>query len=327
MALKNAQYDVIMRAYEEKQLRSRDRQDRCYQQAYTTLPRLLEIDRSISRLSVEQGRKLLDGDKLALVSLKKDLLTLSEERTALLLSAGYPKDFLEPHFDCAHCQDTGYVNGEKCPCFKRAVIDLLYAQSNLKNILERENFDTFSLDYYSKNYIDKKTGRSSYDAAQAALLICHDFVDQFAQGSSNLFLYGDTGVGKTFLANSIAKSLMDASYSVIYFTAFELFDVFAKSKFEKDQAAAAMDSYIFDCDLLIIDDLGTELSNSFTTSQLFLCLNERLLREKATLISTNLALDALVDIYSERTFSRITSNYTMVKLTGDDIRIKKKLMK
>ena len=101
----------------------------------------------------------------------------------------------------------------------------------------------------------------------------------------------------------------------------------AKSKFGKDEVANQMNEHIFDCDLLIIDDLGTELANSFTVSQLFLCLNERLLRRKATIISTNLSLESLVDIYSERTFSRITSNFTMLKLTGDDIRIKKKLRK
>ena len=121
--------------------------------------------------------------------------------------------------------------------------------------------------------------------------------------------------------------MIDRTYSVIYFTAFELFDIFEKSKFGKDDAAEAMNTHIFDCDLLIIDDLGTELPNSFTISRLFLCLNERMLRGKSTIISTNLSLDTFVEYYSERTFSRITSNYKMLKLIGDDIRIKKKLMK
>ena len=153
-----------------------------------------------------------------------------------------------------------------------------------------------------------------------------EFVDTFSDEFRNLFLYGDTGVGKTFLSNCIAKELIDRAFSVIYFTAYDFFDTLAKSKFEKDDTAEMMSEHIFDCDLLIIDDLGTELPNSFTVSQLFLCLNERLLRRKSTVISTNLSLESIVDIYSERTFSRITSNYTMLKLTGDDIRIKMKLM-
>ena len=130
---------------------------------------------------------------------------------------------------------------------------------------------------------------------------------------------------RLFLSNCVAKELLDRGHSVIYFTAFELFHVFEKNVFERAQDMALPYQNIFDCDLLIIDDLGTELSNSFTVSQLFLCLNERILRKKSTIISTNLGLNQLAEIYSERTFSRISSNYTMIKLFGDDIRIKKKL--
>ena len=119
---------------------------------------------------------------------------------------------------------------------------------------------------------------------------------------------------------------MDSAYSVIYFTAAGLFDILAENTFGKRQNKDSdVFEHIYDCDLLIIDDLGTELSNSFTVSQLFLCLNERILRKKSTIISTNLGLNQLAEIYSERTFSRISSNYTMIKLFGDDIRIKKKL--
>ena len=129
---------------------------------------------------------------------------------------------------------------------------------------------------------------------------------------------------KTFLSNCVAKELLDRGYSVIYFTAFELFDILSKGIFEHDADAIAAHQNIFDCDLLIIDDLGTELSNKFTTSQLFLIINERILRQKSTIISTNLDMGRIVDTYSERTFSRISSNYTIMKLSGDDIRIQKR---
>ena len=141
---------------------------------------------------------------------------------------------------------------------------------------------------------------------------------------SNLYLYGDTGIGKTFLSNCVAKELLDRGHSVIYFTAFQLFDILSKGVFEKDEDALAAHQNIFTCDLLIIDDLGTELSNSFTTSQLFLCLNERILRKKSTIISTNLGMNQIADIYSERVLSRISSNYTLLKLFGADIRILKR---
>lgn len=326
MALTNAQYDLIMRSYEEKQLRNQTVLLQHYKEIYNKIPKIKELENSISFLSVQQAKKLLDGDSNALDTLRTQIWTLRQEKAALLKEYGYPEHYLEESYDCPLCKDTGYIGSKKCACFKKATIELLYAQSNLKEILKKENFDTFRLDFYSDNYVDPKTGRSSLTTMREALAVCRQFAEHFGEEPRNLFLYGDTGVGKTFLSNCIAKELIDKTYSVIYFTAFELFDIFEKSKFGKDDAAEAMNAHIFDCDLLIIDDLGTELPNAFTTSRLFLCLNERLLRRKSTIISSNLALDTFVEYYSERTFSRITSNYKMLKLIGDDIRIKKKLM-
>lgn len=327
MALNNSQYDCIIRTYEQKQLHNRNVLDKHYETAYAKLPQLKELHQAISALSVKQARKLLEGDDTALSDLKVQVRALSQEAKELLVAGGFPENYLEPFYDCADCKDTGYIGNQKCHCFQKAVIDMLYTQSNLKHILQEENFDTFSFSYYSANHIDPKTGASALANMQKAYMTARDFVDTFGKEFHNLFLYGDTGVGKTFLSNCIAKELIDTSHSVIYLSSFELFDTLAKSKFGKDEAADQMNEHIFDCELLIIDDLGTELANSFTVSQLFLCLNERLLRRKPTIISTNLSLESLVEIYSERTFSRITSNYTMLKLTGDDIRIKKKLRK
>ncbi|MGO5053225.1 ATP-binding protein [Lachnospiraceae bacterium LCP25S3_G4] len=326
MALKNSQYDIIMRNYEQKQLHSRNVLNQHFAEVYTKAPEIKSLDDTISLLSVQQARKLLNGDEQALASLKEEISILLDSKKNLLHSYGYSDDYLEPQYECNDCQDTGYINNVKCHCFKKATIELLYNQSNLKDILQKENFGTFSLKFYSDNYKDQKTGRSSLSIMKDAVQTCKTFVQTFGKEFHNIFLYGDTGIGKTFLSNCIAKELMDSSYSVVYFTAFELFDIFAKNKFEKDSDAELMNSYIFDCDLLIIDDLGTELTNSFVTSQLFSCINERLLHKKSTIISTNISLETLREIYSERIFSRITSNYTMLRLTGDDVRIKKKLM-
>lgn len=326
MALNNSQYDTIIRTYEQKQLQTRNALDKRYETVYNQIPEYRAVQQDISELSVRQARKLLEGDESALQELKTQLKTLSAKVTALLTSNGFPADYLEPVYTCQDCKDTGYIGSQKCHCFRRAVIDLLYTQSNLKDVLQKENFETFSFDYYSANHTDPKTGSSSLANIQKAHATALQFVDTFGKDFRNLFLYGDTGIGKTFLTNCIAKDLIDRSFSVIYLSSFEFFDTLAKSKFDNDADAGELNDHIFDCDLLIIDDLGTELANSFTVSQLFLCLNERLLRRKSTIISTNLSLESLVEIYSERTFSRITSNYTMLKLTGDDIRIKKKLM-
>jgi len=328
MALKNTQYDTIMRAYNRRQLDHKRNQNARISEAYAAAPLLSEIDAQIAVLSVRKAKRLLSGDDTALDSLKDEIAVLSRKRTAVLKANGFPSDYLDMHYTCPDCLDTGYTGNVKCHCFKQAVIDLLYTQSNIRDILERENFQNFCYDFYSETMINPATGHSALTTIRQIVAECKQFIHNFDEICENIFLYGDTGVGKTFLSHCIANELLETSHSVIYFTSFELFDLFSKATFQRydnDKESQQMHTYIFDCDLLIIDDLGTELTNSFVSSQLFLCINERLLRKKSTLISTNLSLDVFRDIYSERTFSRISSNYMMRKVIGDDIRIKKKL--
>lgn len=325
MSLTNAQYDEIMRSYEQRRTLSRHRQEERQKEVYTKVPVLYDLDSEISSISVACAKQMLAGDENALKNLHKHIKELQKKKSNLITSLGYPSNYLEADYVCSDCQDTGYIGQERCHCFKQAAIDLVYTQSNLKSILEKENFSTFSFSYYSKDQPNPATNLSALETAEIAVAECKRFIADFDKEFSNLFLYGDTGVGKTFLSNCVAKELLDNGHSVIYFTSFELFHIFEKNVFERDGDMKEPYQNIFDCDLLIIDDLGTELSNSFTVSQLFLCLNERILRKKSTIISTNLGLNQLADIYSERTFSRISSNYTMIKLFGDDIRIKKKL--
>ena len=326
MALQNFQYDTIMREYSRRQSEVQRALEERRKEAYTRVPRLLEIDQEIASLSARKARALLLGQPASIEELREEVAALANERISLLKANGFPADYLKPHYFCRECQDTGYTDGHrKCACFKKAEIELLYTQSNLTEILKKENFEHFSFDWYSDTIKNEATGLTARQTAQRAYDTAWNFVQDFDSRFQNLFFYGNTGVGKTFLSNCIAKELLDRGFSVIYFTAFQLFDIFAKNVFDKDTDASVAHQNIFDCDLLIIDDLGTEMSNSFTTSQFFLCLNERLLRRKSTIISTNFNMNQLADIYSERTFSRVFSNYTMLKFYGDDIRIKKKL--
>ena len=330
MSLNNSQYDTLIRQYNARQFHNQHLLDERIQEVYGKCPRLTEIDNEISSISVASAKQLLsdDGaeDSSVLSSLKEQLAALRREKQNLIASLGYPADYLEPVYTCKDCKDTGYIGNERCHCFVQAAIDLVYTQSNVKDILAKENFSNFSYAYYSKEQINPTTGLSAYDTVKKAVADCKSFIEHFDTSFENLFFYGATGVGKTFLSNCVAKELLDKGHSVIYFTAFQLFDIFEKNTFhrETDEDIIAAHQNIFDCDLLIIDDLGTELPNSFTISQLFLCLNERILRKKSTIISTNLTLNQIAEIYSERTFSRISSNYVMLKLFGDDIRIQKK---
>lgn len=328
LALKNSQYDIITRIYNQKQLRNRHNQTKRQEEIYTKIPRIHEIDYSIATISVKRAKELLNGNESALSHLRQELVDLAEEKRLLLLRNGYSETYLEMQYDCPDCQDTGYCNGTKCHCFKQASIDMLYTQSNLREILKTENFQHFTLAYYDNEEINPITGKTQMINMTEIHDICRNFVLHFEKEFENLFFYGDTGVGKTFLSNCIAKELLDRSFSVIYLSAIELFDLFSRMTFSEDIPEQSSDllQFIIECDLLIIDDLGTELTNTFTNSKLFYCLNTRYLHKKSTIISTNLTLDRINDTYSERIFSRISSNYTLLKFFGSDIRIKKKLL-
>lgn len=325
MSLQNFQHDTIMREYSRRQIQNKHLLEKRTAEVYEKLPRLREIDEEVASLSARKIRALLGGSASGSQDLREEIEALSEERTALLLSNGYPQDYLELPCTCPYCHDTGYIDGQKCICFKKAEITLLFAQSNLSEIMQKENFEHFSFEYYSDTIKDEITGRSALEAAKFAFQKAHDFIQKFPSESPNLFLYGNTGVGKTFLSHCIANELLESTYSVLYFSAFDLFDMRAKSTFSKDSEKDFHEDLIFDCDLLIIDDLGTELTNSFVSSQLFLCINERINSSKSTIISTNLTIEEFSNTYSERTFSRIAQHYQLVKLVGKDIRIQKLL--
>jgi len=329
MALKNYQINAILREYDNRLFQSRHDLELRKKEAYERIPALDELDRKIVSGSIRSAKLSLAGDDSMLATLKEENEKLSAQKKQLLVDNGYPADYLEPHYVCPDCKDTGYIGTEKCHCFKQAIVDLLYSQSNVKDCISHENFSSFSLAYYPDDYIDETTGMTPLANIRRVLQETMNFIKHFDDSYQNLLIYGNTGVGKTFLSNCIAKALLDSAHTVIYLTAFQLFDILEKYKFNNKDNYDDIQSqfeHILDCDLLIIDDIGTELSNSFTNSQLYQCINERHLKQKSTVISTNLSFDQLKANYSERIFSRITSNYTLLKIVGNDIRIEKQFM-
>lgn len=326
MALTNSQYDAIMREYGAKQTLARHRLEERTAKVYLDVPEYKALSDKISTLSVDAAKFSLMGDNKALGRLRSDIASIEKQMEEVLLSHDFPADYLHMEYSCPFCKDTGYINNEKCHCFNQAAINLLYKQSNLEHKLALENFDTFSLKYYSNDKANALTGLTPYENAQKVLSICKEYADSFPC-KDNILFYGDTGVGKTFLSNCIAKALLDKANSVLYMSAIDLFDCMSSDK-ETDNFSGidtpSMESQLFTCDLLIIDDLGTELVNSFTNSKLFHCLNGRLQNNLSTVISTNLTLQELMSTYSERIFSRISSSFKLLKLYGDDIRLLKK---
>lgn len=317
MALSNAQYETIMRKYEDRQNRNRHLTEKRTAEVYQKVDGYQELSESIAAISVTQGKKLLEGDDHALEDLKASIRSLSSMKEQLLISAGYPRDYLEPVYECPHCKDTGYVEGNKCHCFKQAVIDLLYAQSGIQEMLKQENFNTLSYDYYQGEDLTR---------FQNTVKECRKFIETFDSDYHNLLFYGTVGTGKSFLSGCIAKELIESGHSVIYFSAAGLFETLSRNMFDYKNKEDVLSFHedLYGCDLLIIDDLGTEYTNNVAVSVFFSLLNQRCLGKKSTIISTNLSLEDLRNRYSDRVFSRITNQYTICKFTGSDIRMQKK---
>lgn len=322
MALSNSQYEKITKEYEDIRDANRFLLESRKEEVCQAIPGFRELENSVSTLSAASARDILEGDEKALPRLREKLAEIRSRRQELLAECGFPRDYLTPVYSCPDCQDMGFLVGadgrrEKCHCFRQREISVLYAQSNIQDLIARENFSTLSYEYYQSDDLRR---------FEAAVDICRNFVSAFKEDYRNLFFYGTVGTGKSFLSGCVAGELLQKGNSVIYFSASALFDTLAHYSFDSKLKDYLYDMYedLYGCDLLIIDDLGTEITNAFVTSQLFSCLNERHLRRKSVLISTNLSLEELRDRYSDRIFSRITSNFTLCKLTGLDIRIQKK---
>ena len=291
MSLTNMQYDEIIRSYNRIQLENKRLQNERIADIYNRIPRIKEINDEISSMSLATTKFLLlnNGGKNSIDEFRSKLNELKKEKLSLLTNNGFKSDYLDMHYRCADCKDTGYIDNKKCHCFKQAEIEILYKQSNIKEVLSNENFDSFNLDYFNDTDTDSVTGKTPRANMNDVLKICHSFADNFTSAErkyTNLLFFGKTGVGKTYLSNCIAKELIEKSVSVIYLSAISLFDILSDAGFNKSDVDAKNKSQqITDCDLLIIDDLGTELSNSFTNSALFNKINERLLNKKSTIIS------------------------------------------
>ena len=215
MAITNAQYDEIMRGYQQQQLHNRRLIQERIDEAHAKVPQLKFIQDEIASASVLAARKKLEGDTLGYQEAMDTITSLKKEKEALLKTSGFPQDYFEPIYTCRACKDTGYVDGEKCRCFKQKIINVVYSQSNINEILERENFSTFSYKYYSDEDINPVTRLSSLETAKRAVAECKHFIEDFDNKPKNILFYGDTGVGKTFLSNCIAKELLEKGYSVI----------------------------------------------------------------------------------------------------------------
>jgi DNA replication protein DnaC len=291
-----------------------------------THPEIIEIDQKIGKLCIELSisamKSIYNRDEY-LHTLREKIMDLRMKKSELLVSNGFDMDYLNLHYKCDKCRDTGFIGNAKCSCFKQKVIDVYYTGSELKNMLKIHNFDNFRLDFYPSKKNDHQP-ESPKKNIEKILSKSMKFLKDFDTSDENLLFYGGPGTGKTFLSHCITKELMDKGSFVVYRTAEELIKGLKEVRFNGD---TSLEELLINCDLLIIDDLGTEQLSDFTKMEMFNLLNTKLLKQKKMLVSTNLTLENLLNTYSERITSRLLGNFTACKFFGEDIRIKKNLSK
>ncbi|MFL0252751.1 ATP-binding protein [Clostridium neuense] len=289
------------------------------------LPEVISIDNQIGKLFIELSVSMFKDIKVDrdtyVKNLKNRITDLRIKKSEILSSNGYPIDYLNIKYRCPKCKDTGYIGTEKCSCYKKYLVRLYYKNSDLKPLLSENNFDNFDINFYStrKTQNELESPRRNIEKIFTKAL---NFVNNFDTSKENLLFYGSSGTGKTFLCQCIAKDLLDKGHLVIYKTSDDLLNILKKIRFENN---AELEDIIVNCDLLIIDDLGTEQINDFSKTEVFNLINKKLLAGKKMVISSNHTLEGLSRIYSERITSRLFGDFTLCKFYGDDIRVKKNL--
>lgn len=289
-------------------------------------PEILQIERKIGKLCVElsiNAFKDIKNRDSYLSELKSSITELRIQKSELLVKNGYTMDYLNLHYRCPKCKDTGFIGNERCICYKQKLVELYYNDSDLKDMVMTNNFDYFNFELFSsrKSENDSESPRKKIEKIAAK---AQDFIKNFNSSSENLLFYGNPGAGKTFLSCCIAKELLDKGYLVVYRTAEDLIQNLKDIRFNN---AEELEELITNCDLLIIDDLGTEQINDFSKAEFFNFLNKKLLKHKKLILSTNFSLEDILKNYSDRIASRLIGNFTPCKFSGDDLRIKKNLSK
>ncbi|KEI94550.1 DNA replication protein DnaC [Clostridium botulinum A2B7 92] len=288
------------------------------------LPKVLELEQEIAKLSIEMSINILknpDKSEEYINIIKNKITDLRVKKSEFLVSNGYDMNFLEMRYNCNTCKDTGFVNNKRCSCYKQKLIKLYYNDSDLKHILKTNNFSNFNFEYFTNEKTDFHSDTPRKNIEKILNKMWH-FIENFDKTDENFMFIGTPGTGKTFLSNCIAKELLDRGNFVVYRTADELIQNLRSIKFDNDKH---LEDILLNCDLLIIDDLGTESINEFSKVELFNFINKKLLMRKKMIISSNYSIETILKSYSERISSRLLGNFTLCKFYCDDIRIQKNI--
>ena len=317
MALTAEQFHEIQEILSERRFRAEKEALEKQREVLEKVSGYADLDEKLRTLSISAMEKAQEGDAEAIRALRPAIRKIREEKRVLLEKAGYSPEDLEAHYSCTLCRDSGIFEGKKCRCFMKLQGEILYKQSKMGEILERENFSRFQLERFDN--VERKTQTGNKTVREYMKDIrdyFYGYCQNYPENQGNFIFTGGTGTGKTFFLHCIAKALLDRGVSVLYFTAEGLFNHFSRLMREGIE-----DEFVEEVDVLLLDDLGTEFSNSFTASRFFNLLNQRILTRKTMMISTNLNFKDLRELYSDRVVSRMMSDYEIIPLYGRDLRL------
>lgn len=298
-------------------------QEKRIEEVYKKIPQVKAIDALIKETGFKSLKLASQG--LDTRAAEDKIETLKREKNKLLIANGYKTDYMDLKYHHEACKDTGFIGTKPCSCRKNLIIEDNYEKSGLRAAINRENFSTFDLSLFSKNSYMGIT-ISPYENMVNIVRDIKKYINNFDRESGNIYIQGEIGRGKTFLINAIAKELLDRNYSVVYMTSTKLFKFLNDYHWAFEDRRENLESQyeiIFDCDLLIIDDLGAETHRSTDQSNLFDVVNERMNKGLPIILSSNLNEDMISEIYGPRVFSRILGNNSKTyEIFGEDLRLK-----
>ncbi len=289
---------------------------------HRALPEVARIDTMLAKTGLSlMGAALADKDtqERRMAELREENRRLNQERDRLLIAAGYPANYSDIQYECPACSDSGYVGIRMCECMKKALTLAGFESSGIGRLIERQTFDNFSLDYYRDN--EKVLAQMKQNLQNAK-----DFAENFDPNTSpSLLMLGRTGLGKTHISSAIARRIIERGFDVCYVTSVDLFADFETEQFGNRIPRGELTEKYFECDLLIVDDLGTELTNQFTVSCLYNLINVRINRRRPMIINTNLDNKDFMQTYHERITSRLLGEFSPMLFLGRDVRSQKKI--
>ena len=295
---------------------------------YKRFPQVKELEKELALTAVKAAKAVVRGANAVdeLKRLKIRNLELQGKIKEIVRKCGFSDDYLDIKYKCDKCGDQGFVDGIMCDCMKKLIKKHIYDELNKLSPLSLSTFDTFSLNYYSDIPI-RNGEQSPRERMDIIYRFCVNYADNFSANSKSVIMRGGTGLGKTHLSLAIANTVINNGFNVIYISAPNLVSYMEKNRFKEMEASDGIREHVIDCDLLIIDDLGSEFSTQFSNATIYNIVNSRILMLKPTIISTNLSIKEIEKMYTERMVSRIIGDNIRLEFIGDDIRQKKRLYK